>query len=597
MAKRPINYTSRDFESIRNDLINYTKRYYPTTFKDFSEASFGAMMLDLTAYVGDQLSFYADFQANESFLDSAIRYENVNRLAETMGYRYQPSANSTGLAAFYILVPANTSTRGPNLSYFPILQRGTLLNSDNNASFTLIEDVDFTNVNNEITVARVDPTTGNPTFFAVKSYGQVISGKRYVDTMTVGDYTRFLQLKLTRPNVTDVMSVKDAQGNEYYEVDYLSQDVVMQETKNTEATRFETPYMMRLRPVPRRFITRHDVFRETYIQFGYGSADNLTGDVIADPADVVLKMNGRNYVTDETFDPSNLIQTDKFGVVPANTTLTIEYTANDSDTVNIAVGSLRNVVAPRLKFNDESSLDSSLVATVYTSLEADNEVPILGDTSVIMADEIRERAASTYASQNRAVTLQDYTSVVYRMPAKFGKVKRCNVVRDSNSLKRNLNVYVLSESENGNLTAPNLTLKNNLKVWLNQYRMINDTLDILNGRVINIGINFRIVAELDANKYDVLENCVSKLQDRYINTKFNIGEPIYISEIYQLLNEVPGVIDTTDVEIINLSGGSYSNYVYDVDANLSQDGRYLLIPESAAAEVLLPGTDISGVVT
>ena len=134
MAKRPINYTSRDFESIRNDLINYTKRYYPTTFKDFSEASFGAMMLDLTAYVGDQLSFYADFQANESFLDSAIRYENVNRLAETMGYRYQPSANSTGLAAFYILVPANTSTRGPNLSYFPILQRGTLLNSDNNSN-------------------------------------------------------------------------------------------------------------------------------------------------------------------------------------------------------------------------------------------------------------------------------------------------------------------------------------------------------------------------------------------------------------------------------------------------------------------------------
>ena len=389
----------------------------------------------------------------------------------------------------------------------------------------------------------------------------------------------------------------DAQGNEYFQVDYLSQDIVMQEVKNTDSTRFETPYLMKLRPVPRRFITRNDVFRETYIQFGYGSADNLTGDLIADPADVVLKMNGRDYITDETFDPTNLIQTDKFGVVPDNTTLTVTYTANDSDTVNSAVGSLRNVIAPKLKFNNEASLDNGLLATVFSSLEADNEFPILGDTSVILADEIRVRAASTYASQNRAVTLQDYSSVTYRMPAKFGKIKRCNVVRDSNSLKRNLNVYVLAEDENGNLTAPNSTLKNNLKVWLNQYRMINDTLDILNGKVINIGINFRVVPALDANKYDVLQNCVSKLQNRFIANKFNIGEPIYISEIYQLLNQVPGVVDTTDVEIINLTGGVYSNYVYDIGANLSSDGRYLLMSESAAAEVLVPGTDISGVVT
>ena len=597
MAKRPINYTSRDFESIRNDLVNYTKRYYPSTFKDFTEASFGSMMLDLVAYVGDQLSFYADFQANESFLDSAIRYENVSRLAETLGYRYEPSANSTGLVAFYVLVPANTSTRGPNLSYFPILQRGSIISSDTNASYTLIEDVDFTNANNEVTVARVDSSTGNPTFFAIKAYGEVISGRRYIDNITVGDYVRFLQVKLSRPNVTDILSVRDAQGNEYYQVDYLSQDVVMQEIKNVSSDRIDTPYTMRLRPVPRRFIVNHNVFRETTLQFGYGSADNLTGDVIADPADVVLKMNGRDYITDETFDPTNLIQTDKFGVVPTDTVLTIEYTANDSDTVNASVGSLRNVISPLFRFQDQASLDSSLVATVVSSIEADNEFPILGDTSVIMPDEIRERAAGTYAAQNRAVTKQDYTSLVYRMPSKFGKVKRCNVVQDRDSMKRNLNVYLLSENSDGDLTQPNLSLKNNVKVWLNQYRMINDSLDILNGKVINIGINFRIVAALDVNRYEVLERCVSKLQAEYTNTKFNIGDAVYISEIYRLLNEVPGVVDTTDVELVNFTGGIYSNYAYDIDSNLSNDGRYLLIPENAAAEVLVPGTDIVGVVT
>ena len=296
MAKKPINYTGRDFQSIRNDLVNYTKRYYPTTFKDFSEASFGSLMLDLVAYVGDQLSFYSDFQSNETFLDTAIRYNNVSRLAETMGYRHESAANSTGVVSFFILIPAKANARGPNDAYLPILQRGTVISSNNHAVFTLIEDVDFSDANNEITVARVDNTTGNPTFFAIKASGQVVSGRRYVDTMTVGDYRRFLRLGLSKTNVTDVMSVRDAQGNEYYQVDYLSQDVVMKEVENVASDRTAVPYIMRLKPVPRRFVTQHSTTGETFLQFGYGSEDNLTGNLIADPADIVLKVNGRDYI-------------------------------------------------------------------------------------------------------------------------------------------------------------------------------------------------------------------------------------------------------------------------------------------------------------
>ena len=597
MAKKPINYTGRDFQSIRNDLVNYTKRYYPTTFKDFSEASFGALMLDLVAYVGDQLSFYSDFQSNETFIDSAIRYDNVSRLAESMGYKREPAAKSTGIATFFILIPAKANARGPNEAYLPILQRGTVISSDSNAVFTLIEDVDFSDGNNEITVARVDNTTGNPTFFAVRATGQIVSGRRYVDTMTVGDYRRFLRLGLSKTNVTDVMSVRDAQGNEYYQVDYLSQDVVMKEVENVAADRTAVPYIMRLKPVPRRFVTQYSTTGETFLQFGYGSEDNLTGDLIADPADVVLQVTGRDYVSDETFDPTNLIQTDKFGVVPTNTTLTVEYTANTTSTVNVSVGSLTRCPSPRFQFLDEASLDSGLVDTVIGSLEVDNEDPILGDSSIILADEIRERASSAYASQNRAVTRSDYISLVYRMPPKFGRVRKCNVVRDANSLKRNLNLYLLSEDVNGNYVEPNLNLKDNVKTWINRYRMVNDTIDVLNGKIINIGIKFRVIADLEVNKYELLQTCTDKLIRRFLNIKFEIGEAIYISEIYKLLNEVPGVVDTTNVELINRAGGVYSNYVYDVDANLSEDGRYLMIPEDAAAEILLPTTDISGVIT
>ena len=183
------------------------------------------------------------------------------------------------------------------------------------------------------------------------------------------------------------------------------------------------------------------------------------------------------------------------------------------------------------------------------------------------------------------------------MPAAFGSIKRANVVRDPDSFKRNLNVYILAEDTSGDLSIPNQALLQNAAIWLNKYRMINDTLDILSGRVINIGINFTILPELDVNKYTLLDTCYRKLLNEYINVKFNIGEAVYISEIYKLLNEVPGVVDTTDVEIVNKTGAAYAGYVYDIDSNLSDDGRFLKIPEDSVAEVLLPSMDIMGVVT
>lgn len=596
MAKRPINYISRDFESIKNDLENYAKRYYPTTFKDFSEASFGSLMMDMVAYVGDQLSYYADFQTNESMLDSAIRYDNVVRLSEILGYKHKGKPQSTGQVALYVTVPAHPTRRGPNTEYFPILQRGTKLAADSGVLYTLIENVDFGASTNPITVARVDTASGNPTAFAIKATGQVISGTQRSQIISVGNYRRFLKLELDDPNITQILSVTDAQGNEYFEVDYLTQDIVLQEYQNTDSDRTAVPFIMKTLPVPRRFVTDFASDGTTYLQFGYGSSENITTDVIVDPADVVLKVNGRKYITDQTFDPTNLIESDKFGVAPANTTLTVVYIANTNSSVNSAAGSVNTVISPRFSFANEATLSPSVINDVISSIEADNEQPILGDTSIDTTSEIREMAYGTFAAQSRAVTRSDYINLLYRMPSQFGKIKRANVVRDADSLKRNLNVYLLSENSTGDLVRPNQTLKQNAAVWLSKYRMINDTLDILSGNIINIGINFRVLPELDVNKYELLDLCVQKLIDEYVNVKWNIGEAVYISEIYKLLNDVPGVVDTTNVELVNKTGGPYSSYFYDIDSNLSNDGRFLKIPEDSACEVLFPTLDIEGVI-
>ena len=224
--KTPIKYTSRDFESIKQDLINHAKRDYTDTYRDFNESSFGSLMLDTVAYVGDVLSFYLDYQANESFMDSAVEYKNVARLARQFGYKYQGSPSSTGIVEFYITLPANASGMGPNLDYAPILKNNAQFASNGGSPFLLTEDINFANPNNEVVVAKVNPSTGIPISYAIRAKGTVVSGKLVEETFEIGDYQRFRRLFLSIPRAVEVLSVVDLDGNEYYEVDYLSQDVV-----------------------------------------------------------------------------------------------------------------------------------------------------------------------------------------------------------------------------------------------------------------------------------------------------------------------------------------------------------------------------------
>ena len=588
-VKPPIDYTSRDFSSIKNELINYAKVYYPNTYKDFNDASFGSMI----AYVGDILSFYVDYQTNESLLDTAIEEDSIVRIAKQLGYKFNNTPVATGEAAFYVSVPANSAASGPDTDLIPILKAGTLVASDSGAIYTLADDLDFANANTEIKVSAVG-SDGAPTTYAYKAYGTVISGELTQETIDVGSFERFLKIRLEGENITDVISITDSDGNEYYEVDYLSQNTVFRAIRNIATDSETAPYILRSMYVPRRFVTEHTIENETYIQFGFGSETAIENKSFPDPTSAALKMNGRDFFADSSFDPSQVVKTEKMGVVPINTTLTIIYRKNTIEEVNASVNSINTVVNSQVEFRKSSVANSSAIQQI-SAFEVDNEEPIVGSVSLPTAEEIKVRAIDNYAAQNRAVTKQDYLALIYRMPGKFGGIKRANIVQDSNSTKRNLNLYVIAENSDGDLTSASTTLKQNLKVWLNDYKMINDTIDILNASIVNVGISFEIIGELEKDFTLVLNDAIDALKSKY-QTKFNLGEPFYISDVFSALNDVDGVVDTVSVRVTRKTGSGYSSTQFDVDQHTSRDGRLISVPHNMILEVKNPGADIVGVI-
>jgi len=595
MAKRnvPIKYTSRDFDSIREDLVDYAKRYYPDTFKDFTEASFGSLMLDTVSYVGDIMSFYLDYQVNESFLDTSVEYDNIIRIAKQMGYKFKGSPSTTGMVSIYAIIPANTTGLGPDIRYMPILKRNTILSSAG-ASFILTEDVRFDDPNNETVAARQD-ANGVPTSYAVKAVGQVISGRFGVETVSVGTFERFKKVQLNVSNIVEVVSVFDAEGNEYFEVDYLTHDVVYKSIPNRdENTRDNAPSIIRPFIAARRFTTEKTRNSVT-LQFGYGSETEVTTPSMAEPSNVVLQRFAKDYVSDTSFDPSDLVGTDKLGIGPADTILTITYRSNNTESANAAIGAVNKIVTPQFEFNDPTIAGTTAATTVITSLECYNEEPIVGSVRNPDVEEIRMQAMNLFPTQNRAVTSTDYEAITYAMPSHFGAVKRCRVVRDQDSLKRNLNMYVISEDATGKLIQSNSALKDNLKVWLNRYRMINDTVDILNAKIVNIGIEFEVVSSEDVNRFEVLDNATQALINKFNKTMY-IGERFYVTDVFTELNKVRGVVDTVNVKLVNKSGGNYSQSTFNIDKYMSLDGRYLSVPDNVILEIKFPTIDIRGTV-
>ena len=588
-----IKYTSRDFDSIKQDLIDHARRYYADSFRDFSEASFGSLMIDTVSYVGDILSFYLDYQVNESFLDTATEYNNILRLGEQMGYKFRGAASAFGQCAFIIKVPADSVSLGPNRDYLPVLRKGSLVASRDGATFILNEDVNFQDPGVQVEAAEQDPSTGRTTFWALQAFGQIISGETGIETVAVGQFERFKRVDLQGRDIVEILSVTDGAGNEYYEVESLAQNIIYRGVVNrsyavdTDATSILKPFV-----VPRRFVIDR-TRRNTALQFGFGTDSQLNQSSVAEPTDIVLKKTGRTYVSDTSFDPSKLLETDKFGIAPANTTLTVSYRKNSVANTNAGARTIVSIVQTNFAFSNPSILNNQTRQDVEASLEVVNYEPVVGDVANPSAEELKEIIGGSFAAQNRAVTTQDYKSLTYSMPPRFGAIKRCSIFRDSDSFRRNINLYVLSQNKNGYLTSTSTSVKTNLKTWLGQNKIINDTIDILDAKVVNIQLKYSAVSVLGSNKYDVLATATSRLKEMF-SQKLDIGESFNIANIYTALNGVRGIADVRDVQVVNVNGTGYSSTNFSIRNNITSDGRFINVPKNVILEIKYLDTDIIG---
>tara|TARA_R100000426_G_scaffold19771_1_gene17099 strand:+ start:12320 stop:14116 length:1797 start_codon:yes stop_codon:yes gene_type:complete len=592
VVKPIINYTARDFASIKQELTNYAQKYYPETFRDFNEASFGSLMLDMVAYVGDIISFYTDFQANESYLETALEFKNILKISKQFGYKFRPNASSFGEASFFVTIPSLPGLTSPDYSYAPVLKKGSTFSTTANQLFTLVEDVDFSETQDAILVGSTTPNGTAPERFALKAKGIVISGEVSFKTFNVENYEKFLSLFVDDQNITEILSVIDSNGNNYYEVDYLTQDVVYVPVLNTSDSKQYAKNIYKPISVPRRFTTEFSSAGAT-LQFGFGTEDNE--EKVLDPTSMSLDIFGKNHITEKSIDPAVFTKTTKLGVVPSNTLLTVVYRRNTQATVNASVGSLSNVVSPNFTFFNETALLQQSVASVANSLELTNEKIISGEVSDITTKEIKLRTQGAYAAQNRAVTAEDYVSLCYNMPSNFGQVKKAKLLKDETSFSgKNLNLYVISTDSLGLLAETNDIVKQNLRSWINQYKMIGDTIDILDARIINLQVEFSVVSYANVNKFDVVNECIATLSNYYSGYTYDIGEPFKITDVYKVLNNIPSVVDTKLVTVTQRLGSNYSNYDVAYNDLISDDGRYLIAPKDAIFEIKFLSSDITG---
>jgi hypothetical protein len=553
------------------------------------------MVLDSVAYVGDILSYYLDYSVNESFLDTSIEFDNIRKHARSLGYSFYGTPSSYGVLSMFVLCPSNANGTAPDTSYLPIVRRGSSFTSTKGGNYALTEDVIFNSPKNEFVAARFDESTGATTHFAVKAFGQIQSGIFEVIDVDLNDsnFEKFKKIRIGDSNITEVYSVADSNGNKYYEVDNLAQEVVFVETTNQTA--FSDGVRSILKPfvASRRFTVEQDD-AGTYLQFGYGSEDDDTTGVI-DPSKVAIKMHGKKQITNNSFDPTKLLSTNKFGISPYNTILKVIYRTNDPNSIDAPALSVNDVAYAEFYFENETDLVAANVNSVRNSLEVSNEKPINGFNHDLSNEELKVRAKTYYSTQNRAVTKQDYESILYQMPPKFGAIKRANIINDPSSTNRRIDIYVISEDNEKKLAASDSITKNNIKNWLSSYIPINDSVEIKDAIVINYNVEF--VVQYDRN-YDpnvVLFNCKKSLEDFVKETPY-IGEPLYITRFYEVLNKTTGVVDVKKISIKNKSNGKYSPVSLNFGKMLSKDGTFYKVPKNVILELKYPDLDIKGTV-
>ena len=628
IVKKDVSYLGRDFSSIRQNLIEFAKTYFPNTYNDFNESSPGMMFIEMASYVGDVLNYYVDNQYKETLIEYAEEKKNIFDIAQSLGYKPSLAIPATVELQVSQLVPAKDDGNNgfePDLSYAGVLSADSIITSDTGVDFTLLDDVNF-KVSSELD-RRIDevqvPTSGtNPTQFKLTKMVLAKSGETVTETFSFGNAKKFDKLVLSNDNVTEIVSVTDSNSNKFYQVPFLAQDTVFESIENTtlndptySAFQNDTPYMLRLIKTARRFTTYIRDDNKMELRFGSGVSDNPDEVIVPNPDNVGSALSFGVTHLDTAFDPSNFMKTRTFGLAPSNTTLTITYRFGGAVEHNVRSNTIR--FPKNITFTiQEDGLDSSLVQTSKDSLSINNPTPASGGSSEETLTEVKQNASAYFNAQNRAVTQADYITRVYSLPQKYGNIAKAFIVQDKQLQVNNdtteeidnplaLNMYLLGYDSNKYLTNVNEAVKQNLKMYLSQYRIVTDAINLKNAYIINFSIKFGIITQRGYNQNSVLFKCIQRVREHFNIDKWQINQPIVLSDVAYQISLVDGVASVVPpdgnepgnplvvVENKATTSEGYSGNVYDI-AQSTKNGIVYPSKDPSIFELKYPDTDIIG---
>jgi len=611
--RKNIQYINRDFSEIRASLVDFSRTYYPTTYNDFSPTSPGMMFMEMAAYVGDVLSFYLDNQIQETYLQYARQTNNLYELAYMFGYKPNVTQVATTNIDFYQQVPSilSGSSYVPDFTYSLFINQNAQVQSPLNTSTTfLIEDpIDFSVSSSgdptEISIFSI--SSGNPTYFLLKKSRKAISAKINTTQFSFGAPIPFSTVEINTSNIVGVLDVIDSETNEqWYEVDYLGQEMVFNSIKNTNINdpnlsqySGDTPYLLKLDKIQRRFATRFLDSGSLQLQFGAGNVNDNDESIVPNPNNVGIGLPFEKNKLTTAYAPDNFLFTRTYGIAPSNTTLIVRYLTGGGVADNVFANSLTTLTADTKFLN--SNLNATTANTIFASLAVTNPLAADGGGDGDSIEEIRQNSSANFASQLRNVTQNDYLVRTLSMPAKYGAVSKAYIeptkaqsisAGESQSI---LDLYVLSYDVNNQLSLCSPALKQNITTYLSQYRMVNDSVNIKDAFIINIGVNFDIIVLPNYNSNEVLTKCIIALQDYFTIDKWSINQPIILRDIYVLLDLIDGVQTVKTIDIKNLVGENlgYSKYAYDISAATVSNVIYPSLDPSIF-EIKYANTDIQG---
>ncbi len=605
--KRDIKYINRDFNSFRSRLIDYSKTYFPQTFNDFTPVSLGMMFMEQASYVGDVLSFYLDNQIQENFIQYARQSNNIFELAYMLGYKPKLSSASQVVVSFYQQIPSKTSGSSivPDFDYALSINENTQLSSIS-TNFILGDKIDFSVSSSqdptEITVYQI---SGNqPQYYLLKKNRNVISSTVKTVSFSFTTPEPFTTVNFNSNNFIKILDIKDSDGNLWYEVDHLGQEMVFNSVSNTNINypnkENNIPYILKLLKTQRRFSTRIKSLNEIQIQFGVGSPNDTTEEIVPNPNNVGLGLPFKQDKLTSAYSPTNFLYTGTYGIAPANTTLTVRYLEGGGVNSNVEANTITNISNTNGVFFNKQNLNSTTAEYIFNSVSVNNLLAATGGKGGDTLEEIRQNTLSLISSQKRSVTSEDYLIRALSMPSDYGSVTKAYIEKPKITDRQistieTLCLYVLTQNSQGQFDYAGNTLKQNLRTYLSQYRIIGDNIEIKDAYIINIGIEFEIIVLPNYNNNNVLTKCISSLQQYFNRDNWQLNQPIFLKDLFILLDKIEGVQTVKDLKIFNKAGTNtgYSQYAYDIDAATQFKTIYPSLDPSIF-EVRYPNEDIKG---